>query len=45
MYRHAYEPRDHQYAGFRHFFDQNALTLRMFAIGALASLMALPAFI
>lgn len=45
MYRDTYEPRDHENASFRHFFDKNALTLWIFGIVALATLMMLPAFV
>lgn len=45
MHRHPYEPRDHQNASFRHFFDKNALTLWVFGIAALATLLTLPAFV
>ena len=43
--RYAYEPREHQNARFRHFFDQNALTLWMLGIGVLTIVLTLPAFV
>lgn len=45
MIRHAHERHERNHASFRHFFDQNALTLWAAGMAVLASMMALPALI
>lgn len=45
MIRHAQEQHGRKHASFRHFFDQNALTLWALGVAVLASMMALPALV